>query len=155
MDQGTKFRTARGYELAAGELKNLTASMEDYLEMIFRLEKGGPVRTSTLADALSVNRSSVTKMVKKMAARDLLEARPYGEIMFTPRGMLVGKYLYERHQFLTEFLKMIGVTENILQEVEGIEHNLSQNKLMCIKKLVSFARKHPDWWSEFTAESRK
>lgn len=152
MDNGTKFRTARGYELAAGELQNLTASMEDYLEMIFRLERGKPVRTSNLADALSVNRSSVTKMVKKMGARGLVESRPYGEIMLTPRGMLLGEYLFERHEFLTEFLSMIGVTENILQEVEGIEHNLSQNTLECIKKLVSFAREHPGWWNEFNSK---
>ena len=33
-----EFYTARGYEIAAGE-NALTASMEDYLEMIYRLNQ--------------------------------------------------------------------------------------------------------------------
>ena len=54
------FFTMKGY---AGHKAGLTASMEDYLEMIFRLSRnGGVVRISELAACLHVRPPSASKM---------------------------------------------------------------------------------------------
>lgn len=150
------FMTARGYEIVGSHLENLTASMEDYLEMIFRLGRGNSVRTGILAEALSVNKSSVTRMTKKLSAWGLVVYEPYGAITLSSKGLLLGEYLYNRHKILGEFLELIGVQGDILQEVEGLEHNLSQDTLKCIKDLTAFAKKQPEWWGKFASgrESR-
>lgn len=155
MKENKQFMTARGYEMAGTQFQGLTASMEDYLEMIYRLGRGDCIRTSCLAEALSVNRSSVTKMIKKLSLRGLVDYEPYGLISLTSDGLILGSYLFDRHKTVGEFLKLIGVTGSILQEVEGIEHNLSQETLGCIKQLVSFIHNHPDWWEEFMLAREK
>lgn len=47
--------------------KNLTASMEDYIEMIYRLSKdSGYTRIQELAKSLNVQPPSATKMIQKI-----------------------------------------------------------------------------------------
>ena len=153
MDQG--FKTARGYELVGSHLQNLSASMEDYLEMIYRLGRGNCVRTGSLAEALSVNKSSVTKMAKKLSTWGLVKYEPYGVIQLTDQGLLLGEYFFERHETVGRFLELMGVRGNILQEVEGIEHNLSRDTLRRMKELAAYAKKRPEWWEEFMKEKEK
>lgn len=145
------FLTARGYEMVGSHLQGLTASMEDYLEMIYRLGRGKSIRTGSLAEALSVNKSSVTKMARKLSSRGLVEYEPYGEIMLSSKGLPLGEYFFERHETLKEFLGLLGVRGNVLQEVEGLEHNLSQDTLKCVKELSAFAKNSPEWWAEFVS----
>lgn len=49
-----------------------TPSMEDYLEEIYLLiESKGYARVSDIAEAMSVNPSSVTKMVQSLIKKDI------------------------------------------------------------------------------------
>jgi Mn-dependent DtxR family transcriptional regulator len=66
---------------------SLTASMEDYLEMIYRLSLNtGFTRVNELSAALNVQPPSVTKMVQKLAELDLLEYEKYGVLILRKRG---------------------------------------------------------------------
>ena len=59
------FYTMKGYERA--NVDELTSSMEDYLEMVCRMEaEGYPVRVSLLAANLHVRPSSASKMLDNL-----------------------------------------------------------------------------------------
>ncbi len=144
------FRTFRGYALEESR-KSLTASMEDYVEMLFRLSaKARYVRLTELGSALNVQPPSVTAMVHRLAAAGLVDYRKYGILQLTERGNAVGAYLLRRHQLLEGFMQLIGVQKNALKDAERIEHIVSDELVARIHALSEFARENPAWWQEFT-----
>ncbi|MGI6435921.1 MAG: metal-dependent transcriptional regulator [Syntrophomonadaceae bacterium] len=139
------FRTIRGYELIEKN-NHLTASMEDYLEMIYRLSgPKGYTRISDIAAALHVQPPSASHMIQKLADMSYVEYEKYGAVTLSQQGWEVGAYLLERHHIIEEFLKIIGVTENVLVETEKIEHNLSPSTVLCLARLASWLQDNPAW----------
>ncbi len=134
-----EFYTIRGYALLQQENEVLTPSMEDYLEMVCRLSKDkGYTRIGDLAKALNVQPSSASKMVQKLADLSFLNYEKYGMIELSDKGEELGAYLLHRHESIEEFLKIIGVTEGLLEETEKIEHNISEETMLRIRILVNF-----------------
>jgi DtxR family Mn-dependent transcriptional regulator len=144
------FYTFRGYLMMPGEQK-MTPSMEDYLEMIYRLHSQQThVRTTQLAERLNVRASSVTKTVQKLAGLGLLNYEKYGLICLTKKGEKLGKFLLKRHITIESFFRLIGVKEStILRDTEMIEHHLSPNAFNRIKLLYQFLKTHPDVLRKF------
>lgn len=119
----------------------LTASMEDYLEMIYRLSiEKGYTRTHDLAAALNVQPSSTTRMIQRMFELKLVNYEKYGIITLSQKGKEIGEALLHRHMVVEEFLKLIGTTEDILEETEKIEHTISVGTLQCIANLTAFLK---------------
>ncbi len=79
------FYTQKGYELNCHE--DLTASMEDYLEMICRmlLEKD-VVRIQELSSWLHVKPSSASKMVGTLKEKGYIQFEKYGYLTATAKG---------------------------------------------------------------------
>ncbi len=129
-----KFHTFREYMD-----KELTASMEDYIEMIYRLsKKTGYTRIQELANNLNVQPPSATKMIQKLSELNLLKYKKYDVIVLEKDGKVLGKKLLMRHNTVEQLLRYIGVNEsNILSETEKIEHTISDNTLKCIKKYIN------------------
>ena len=128
-----EFYTVRGYALLNQEDNYLTPSMEDYLEMCYRLSKNkGFTRMSDLAGALNVQPPSANKMVNKLAELGYLIYEKYGVIQLTDIGIAIGEYLLKRHDIIEEFLLIIGVTDHVLEQTEKIEHNITENTLQNI-----------------------
>lgn len=150
MNEKQKFHTVRGYQLLDQNKKTLTSSMEDYLEMIYRhsLEEDY-LRTNTLAELLNVKASSATKMVQKLAHLGLLKYEKYGVVTLTESGKEIGDFLLKRHNIVEEFLKFLGVEENILMETELIEHNISVKTLEQIDLFNKFIVRNPTFAAEF------
>ncbi|MDP4091948.1 MAG: iron dependent repressor, metal binding and dimerization domain protein [Bacillota bacterium] len=150
MEEPQKFYTVRGYQLLEQNNKLLTSSMEDYLEMIYRnsLEEGY-IRINELAELLNVQAPSATKMVQKLTHLGLLDYKKYGIIFLTENGKEIGKFLFNRHAVLEDFLRHIGVTESILFETELIEHNITANTLHRIELLNRFFDTFPDIMEKF------
>lgn len=123
-----------------------TPSMEDYLENIYELiEKKGYARVSDIAEALKVHPSSVTKMVQKLDQNKYLVYEKYRGLVLTHKGKKIGKRLVDRHYLLEHFLRLIGVSEELIyQDVEGIEHHLSWESITCIENLVEHLKAHPE-----------
>jgi DtxR family Mn-dependent transcriptional regulator len=148
-----KFHTVRGYQMLEQNKKLLTSAMEDYLEMIYRNSlKEGFIRTNKLAQYLHVKASSATRMIQKLAQLRLIQYEKYGIIKLTEKGREIGEFLLKRHTIVETFLKKLGVTENILNETELIEHNISPKTLEYIDLLNRFLKKHPEimvWFNEF------
>lgn len=124
----------------------LTASMQDYLEMIYRLSKdSGFTRTHELSKALNVQPPSATRMVQKLAELKLLKYQKYGILILEEKGKKIGKKLLERHNIISEFLGIIGTPEDkILEETEKIEHMISWETVGCFKNFIDFIKSNPD-----------
>jgi Mn-dependent DtxR family transcriptional regulator len=123
-----------------------TPSMEDYLEMIYKLiEQKGYARVSDIAEALDLHPSSVTKMIQKLDQGKYLVYEKYRGLVLTSKGKKMGKRLVDRHYLLEQFLRLIGVSEDfVYQDVEGIEHHLSPDSIFCLENLVGYLEQHPE-----------
>lgn len=129
----------------------LTASMEDYLEMIYRLSKDtGFTRIHDLSEALNVQPPSATKMVQKMSELDLLKYEKYGVIMLKESGKIIGEKLLKRHKIIEEFFRMIGVSDSdILEETEKMEHTICNKTVTRLQECVNFMKDNPDVMASF------
>lgn len=139
MNKEREFHTVRGYQILNAENKLLTSSMEDYLEMIFRIcITEDYVRINQLAGKLNVQPSSVTKVVKKLRELGLVDYQRYGIIQLTSEGKGIGEFLLKRHKIIEDFLKNLGIEETLLKDTEMIEHDVSLNTLKSIHILNEF-----------------
>ena len=128
------------------EDSSLTASMEDYLEMIYRLSiNTGFTRMHELSSALNVQPPSATKMVQKLAEQNFLDYEKYGVILLKESGKVMGKALLTRHNIIENFLKLLGISDvNVLEETEKIEHTISNETLKCFEKFSMFLKQNPE-----------
>ena len=139
-----KFYTLKGYKIKNEEI--LSSSMEDYIEMIFRLsEKSDEVRVNDLSQALNVQPPSTTKMIKRLAGEGYVIYERYGCIRLTEKGRSIGSKLLKRHKIIFDFLECIGVKDNILEQTEIIEHAVNDEVLNKINKLTEFIRSCNEW----------
>ncbi|KJS16663.1 MAG: Fur family transcriptional regulator [Peptococcaceae bacterium BRH_c4b] len=128
----------------------LTASMEDYLEMIYRLSReNGFTRINDLATALNVQPPSATKMVQKLADVGVVNYEKYGMILLNKKGEEMGRALLKRHQIIEDFLKFLGISGDVLEETEKIEHTISTQTLNCLADFVEFFKRRPEVIREF------
>lgn len=135
------------------EENSLTASMEDYLEMIYRLSiDNGFTRIHELSSALNVQPPSATKMVQKLAELKLLKYERYGILKLEEDGNKLGEALLNRHNTIEEFLRIFGIPDNdILDETEKIEHTISKETAKCFRDFVEYVKFNPNIVSEFKA----
>lgn len=131
-----EFHTMKGYgETEAGP----SPAMEDYLEMIFRLQKLGKVpRVRALAEALNVRPPSASRMVRQLCAAGYGEAEPYGCIRLTEAGRALGEYLLFRHETVHRFLCVLNHTTDELTCAERIEHFLPRRTVENLSRLTEW-----------------
>lgn len=123
----------------------LTPAAEDYLEMIYRLSKDiGYTKVKDLALAINVKPPSVTKMLKKLNILNLVIYKKYDSIHLTEQGIQLGKLLYTRHNTISEFLKLLNINEDLLEQVEKIEHTINLDVLNGFNNLLDFFNSNPD-----------
>jgi DtxR family transcriptional regulator, manganese transport regulator len=126
-------------------------SNEDYLERIHELiERTGHARVVDIAACLAVSQPSVTAMVKKLAGRGFLKYRKYRGLVMTDKGREVAQRIKNRHATLQRFLSLLGV-DAVTQEqdIEGLEHCLSEATLQRLAELAAFFESRPDVLREF------
>ncbi len=124
----------------------LTATMEDYLEMTYRLcSKNGYTRIHELSAALNVQPPAATKMVQKLAELGLLNYEKYGVIILSEQGDTLGKALLARHNTVERLLRVLGVNEaDLLAETERMEHALSDSTIAQLDIFLLFWQNYPD-----------
>ena len=87
----------------------ITASMEDYIEMIYRLSnESGFTRVGDLSKALNVKPASITKMIKKLDELSLVNYEKYGYIKLTSDGSSYGEYLLYRQVNINVSSKLLS-----------------------------------------------
>ena len=111
--------------------------MEDYLEVIYELiRQKGYATAIDISESLRVSSPSVTKMLKRFDENKYLRYEKHRGISLTGEGIAVAENIRQKHSLLAEFLKMMGVDENIANiDAEGIEHHIHSETL---KKLEVF-----------------
>lgn len=132
------FFTLRGYsQMEQGEISH---TMEDYLEMIYRHTRNGSyVRIKQLASLLNVQPPSASKMAAKLRERGMIRFEPYGTIQLTKRGEEVGSYLLHRHEVLHRLFCRIKHSNNELELVEKIEHHFDRDTIKHIEAFLQDA----------------
>ena len=142
MSDNNKFYTLKGYSLLEGNA--ITSSMEDYLEMIYRIHSSGEfVRIGALAESLNVKPSSASKMVNNLKQQGLVSSEKYGYIKLTEAGSVFGKYLVFRHDTLHRFLCYINQSDDELEQVEKIEHFVNPKTVENIRMLIDGLQTFP------------
>lgn len=134
-ENNNRFYTLKGYALIENNL--ITSSMEDYLEMIYKIHAAGEaIRVGVVAQKLNVKPSSATKMVSNLKNQGLVLSEKYGYIQLTEAGAELGKYLVFRHDTLHRFLCYINRSDDELEQVEKIEHFINAETVENINRFL-------------------
>ena len=130
-----EYYTLTGYKLK--EKQELSNAMEDYIEMLYRLEKQKEeIHIKDIALSLNVRYSSVTKMMYRLQTKELVEFKNYSPIKLTEKGKRLGFYLLYRHDVLVRFMKFINKDSYELSSVEKIEHFIDFKTIQNIESLL-------------------
>ncbi|NLW16729.1 MAG: MarR family transcriptional regulator [Firmicutes bacterium] len=163
MPKKREFRTVRGYQLLKQSRgSELTPSMEDYLEMIYRTCQHSPsVRVNALAQQLNVQAPSVTRTVRRLAEQGYVIYQKYGVIELTAKGEQLGKYLLARHETIEQFLSNLGVRASLLVDTELIEHYLSSETVRSMEAWNAFLAENEDvlerfaeFWQQYATNNK-
>ncbi|MGI6358306.1 MAG: metal-dependent transcriptional regulator [Bacillota bacterium] len=145
-----EFRTVRGYQMLRRGSNTLTPSMEDYLEMIYRMYlKEGYARVSRLAVELNVQAPSASRTIQKLSDLGYVEYHRYGIIQLTEKGIERGQYLLCRHETVEQFLRNLGAGKNAFVDAELMEHHLSRNTVKLLQMLNQFMATYPEFLEQF------
>lgn len=132
-------------------------SMEDYLERIHELiEAKGYARPIEIAAALGIRPSSVTKMMRRLHDQGFAVYEKHRGLTLTEAGEKVAIRIRRRHKTVSEFLRLLGVDEDCLQQdTEGIEHHISSPTIARLEDLVEFLNGNPEVVTAFRKSSRR
>ncbi len=121
---------------------SLHESQEMYLETIFVLSQKSPsVRSIDVAEEMGYSKPSVSRAVALLKNKGYLNVAPDGSLILTEEGVAVARHVFERHTVLSEFLALIGVSEETASEDAcRIEHVISDETVAAIKNYISKQR---------------
>jgi DtxR family Mn-dependent transcriptional regulator len=108
----------------------LSAKMEDYLKVIYELQRegGGPVSTSDLAAALDVTAPTATSAMETLADHGFVEREKYKGATLTPEGETVALEVVRHHRLLETYLaERLGYDwTEVHDEADRLEHHISE-----------------------------
>ena len=136
--------------------KMLTPAMEDYLELILKLEQENKVvRVRDIAKGMDVKMPSVTSMLNTLAKQNLISHEKYEYVELTPHGLKKAKETRRKHLILFNFLNNILKVDPRQADIDacGMEHTISQATLKRLVEFIEFIefcpRAGPDWLDYF------
>ena len=107
----------------------LSVAIQDYLKEIYKLQSAGERPTTTaIARRMGVAPSSVTSMLKKLAALGLVEHAPYRGVSLTETGEQIALEIVRHHRLIEMYLaETLGLPIDALHaEADRLEHVLSE-----------------------------
>jgi DtxR family Mn-dependent transcriptional regulator len=127
-------------------MMQITAAMEDYLKVIYRLsEDGHRPTTQAIAERLGVAAPSVTGMLKRLAELKLVEHERYRLAQLTPTGRKVALEIVRHHRLLELYLaEALGYSwDEVHDEAERLEHTISEEFEARIDAALGFPTTDP------------
>lgn len=110
-----------------------STAVDDYLKSIHSHTEWqpDPITPSQLATRLGLAPSTVTEMVKKLAAAGLVDHQPYGAITLTDEGRMRALAMLRRHRLIETWLVEVHGYgwDEVHDEAEVLEHALSDRLL--------------------------
>lgn len=117
----------------------LSASLEDYLEVILNLiQTKKEAKASDIALKMNVAKASVTDALKALSRKELIQYEPYKPIILTDKGKMLADKITERHDVLSVFFgEILGLEKSeAIDNACRMEHVISANALEKIKDLI-------------------
>ena len=122
-------------------MNNLSASLEDYLEIICNLlETSQSVKAVEVAKKLNISRASVSEALSKLADKNLIIYEGHKGITITPDGLKKAKEVILKHKTLTAFFEeTLGLSKECAEENAcKIEHVIDDEVFLRIKDFQEY-----------------
>ena len=125
----------------------LSTAEENYLQAIFHLSENGQknVSTTDLSDALQTKPASASDMIKKLAAKKLLQHEKYHGVFITEAGKREALQLVRKHRLWEVFLveKLYFNWDEVNEVAEQLEHIKSPLLVERLDKFLGYPRFDP------------
>jgi DtxR family Mn-dependent transcriptional regulator len=114
-----------------------TATLEEYLEAIYKLAQHGPVRPTQVAEFVGVSGPTVTATLRRLEAHGLIK-REGTKVVLTKEGVSRSLDIVRRHRIAETFLvDTLGLDWNAAHEEACIlEHALSPRVLTALESFL-------------------
>lgn len=113
-------------------VKDLSASLEDYLEVIYQLSEGESgervARSKDIADRLDVAKSSVTGALRQLSDKGLINYKPYEFITLTEAGRGAAMGVVRKHKILKSFFV----------DILGVDSDVADNAACCAEHALGY-----------------
>lgn len=133
-------------------MEKLSASLEDYLEVIYNsIKYNDSVKAVDIARELNVSRASVTEALNKLSDKGLINYGRYQTIEITDMGIKIAEDVVNRHSSLSSFFEeVLGASRKDAEDNAcRIEHIISAELLDRVEAFVRFSKKNPDIVASF------
>lgn len=127
-------------------MEKLTASLEDYLEIIGNHSSSKRIRAIDISKQLNVSRASVSEALKKLAQKGYINHAKYNDIVLTELGLQKASDIRAKHSILQSFFEnLLGLTkEEASENACKIEHVITDN---AFKQISKYLEKHQNLWT--------
>jgi DtxR family Mn-dependent transcriptional regulator len=145
----------------SAHVKDLTPTMEDYLEAIYNLsQEKRVVRVKDIAKRLGVKMPTVTNMLKTLSERGMIDYEKYEYLELTGKGSYIGSQIDQRHKTLKAFLTDILQIDQDQADEDAckMEHSVSPATLERMVEFMEFVEDCPRGgvgWLAYFDEYRK
>ncbi len=124
--------------------ENLTPSLEDYLEAFYELvENKQGARAVDIAKKLNVKRPSVTKALKNLSMKGMVNYEKYDVVSLTEEGKAAALNIIKKHKLFLDFF--VGVLGVEFKEASSgackIEHVISEGILDRLLKFMEYLKR--------------
>lgn len=123
-----------------------SASVQDYLKAIHGIAAlGHGVSAQDIAAWVGVSAPGVSKMLRHLAAHQLVHYVPYQPVRLSEKGERVALEVIRHHRLLELYLvETLGFGwERVHAEAERLEHHISEDFEASIERLLGFPRFDP------------
>jgi DtxR family Mn-dependent transcriptional regulator len=114
-----------------------TPTLEEYLEIIYKLSQKAPVRPTQIADAIGVSGPTVTATLKRLEVQGLT-LREGNVVSLTPDGLSAALDIVRRHRISERFLvDVLGLDlDEAHEDACLLEHALSPRVLLALERYL-------------------
>jgi DtxR family Mn-dependent transcriptional regulator len=125
----------------------LSFTEENYLKAIYHLSADGSkaVLTNELAEAMNTKAASVTDMIKKLSAKDLIGYEKYYGVTITGTGKTEALLVIRKHRLWETFLvqKLSFTWDEVHEIAEQLEHIHSSRLINKLDEFLGFPKIDP------------
>ncbi len=127
----------------------IETTKQDYLRVIYHFveEQGDEKKVNSvdIAKYMSISKSSVSEMLRKLVKEDLIKPIQYGKVIFTKKGLKESIDVTKKHRIIEVFLsEILKINKRIIHdEAHRLEHAFSKESISAIEKLIKNTKNCP------------
>ena len=133
-------------------MNNVSASLEDYLELICNLlETSQSVKAVEIAKKLNISRASVSEALMKLAQKNLIIYEGHKGITITEAGLKLAQEVIDKHNVFTAFFEeTLGLNKETAEENAcKIEHVIDDEVFKRIKLFQKYCSENKEFINNF------